>query len=100
MDIYNYLNKKFILKNMSNEEFEKFLPNFTQKLVDIGFDKILFNYNKNLKYEKDWLNLKNKKINKNYINSTNTTGMKIIKINMPHIYEVQNYKGKSIKIYQ
>ena len=97
MDVYNYLNKKLILKNMSDEKFEKFLPNFTQKLVDIGFDKILFNYNKNLKYEKDWLNLKNKKINKNYINSTNTTGMKIIKIYMPHIYEVQNYKGKSIK---
>ena len=97
MNIYDYLNKKLILKNMSDNEFEHFLPKFTQKLVDIGFDQILLEYNKNLDYKKDWLNLKKKNITKNYISSTSTVGMKIIKIYMPHIFEVENYKGQSIK---
>ena len=98
MDIYNYLNKRNILKNMSDDEFELFLPKFAEELEKVGFDSIISKYNQKLKDEDtDWKNLKKKKIEKNYINATSTIGMSIIKRYMPHIYEVKNYKGNSIK---
>jgi 16S rRNA G966 N2-methylase RsmD len=47
--------------------------------------------------EDDWKSLVKKKIDKNNISSTSTVGLCIIRRCMPHIYEVQNYKGKSVK---
>jgi hypothetical protein len=97
-EIYKIVNVRNSLKDMNDEDFEKFLPDFCDKLVTIGFDKFIQNYNDNLgENEKDWNNLKNKKVEKDWINSTSITGMNIIKKNMPHIYEVSNYKGKNIK---
>tara|TARA_Y100001970_G_scaffold261232_1_gene344129 strand:+ start:1176 stop:2414 length:1239 start_codon:yes stop_codon:yes gene_type:complete len=98
MDVYKILGKRKILKDMKDDEFESFLPEFCKALVSIGFDTLLKNYNNKLKSnEKDWENLKKKEITKNNINSTSIVGMNIIKRHMPHIYEVENYKGKSIK---
>ena len=82
---------------MSDIEFEIFLPLFCEKLVEFGFDTLLCEYNDKLtNIITDWNNLKKKNIIENNINSTSVTGMNIIKKNMPHIYEVKNYKGKSI----
>ena len=98
MNVYDYLNKRNILREMTDEAFELFLPKFCKELDSIGFDSLLNDYNKKLKSdETDWANLKKKEITNNYINSTSTTGMNIIKRYMPHLYEVKNYKGKSIK---
>lgn len=97
-NIYDYLNIKNKLRNMTDIYFEDFVLIFADKLYNYGFDNLIKDYNLNLKsYEKDWSNLKSKTINTNYINSTNTCGLNIIKKEMPHIYEVKNWKGKSIK---
>lgn len=95
MSIFNIINVRNSLKNMTDEYFESFLPEFAEKLYNYGFEELLQYYNKNLK--DDWDNLQKKKIDKDWINATSITGMNLIKKNMPHIYEVRNYKGKSIK---
>jgi len=98
MDIYKIINVKNSLRDMSDIDFEKFLPGFCDQLVEYGFDNFIEKYNSNLqKNIKDWNNLKNKKVDKDWINSTSVVGMNIIKKNMPHIYEVSNYKGLNIK---
>ena len=98
MDVYEILGKRKILRKMTDEGFELFLPKFCKELESIGFDTLLKNYNNKLKSnEKDWDNLKKKEIIKNNINSTSIVGMNLIKRYMPHLYEVKNYKGKSIK---
>ena len=97
MNIYDYLNKREILKNMSDEEFETFLPKFCEALENYTFKQILIDYNDKLTdNNKDWNNLKGKKIDKNNISSTSVVGANIIKRNMPHIYDVKNHKGKCI----
>ena len=98
MNIYDYVNKRGVLKAMSDEEFETFLPDFCQALYAIGLDRFVKNYNDGLKsMAKDWGSLVKKKIEKNNISSTSTVGLCIIRKCMPHIYEVENYKGKSVK---
>lgn len=94
-EIFKYMNVKNSLRNMSNEEFESFLDSFSEKLFNYGFENLLTKYNNSLKL--DWDKLVTKNIEKDCINSTSVVGMNIIKKNMPHIYEVCNYKGKSIK---
>ena len=96
--IYKIINVRNSLRNMSDEYFEKFLPGFCDKLVKYGFDNFIKKYNNELKSsQQDWSKLKNININKDWINSTSVIGMNIIKKNMPHIYEVSNYKGLNIK---
>jgi len=98
MDIYKYVNKRKSLKDMSDDVFEAFLPKFCDALVNYGFDNFIKKYNDGLqKNDKDWKNLKEKVVEKDWINSTSVVGMNIIKRNMPHIYEVCNHKGTNIK---
>ena len=98
MDIYKIVNVRNSLKDMTDEDFEEFLPEFCAKLADFGFDNFIRNYNNGLQENSiDWNNLKNKKLEKDWINATSVVGMNIIKRNMPHIYEVCNHKGLNIK---
>ena len=93
-DIYTILNKRNILKEMSDEDFEAFLPEFAHLLHAYTFERLLADYNSNLpEVSKDWNNLKKKKVEQNNISSTSTVGTNIIKRYMPHIYEVRNYKN-------
>ena len=97
-DIYDYLNKKNMFRNIDDENFIIFSNIFADKLYEYGFDKLLEDYNNGLtSNEKDWFNLKKKQIDIDWINAQSTVGTNIIKRNMPHIYEVSNYKGYSIK---
>ena len=97
-DIYDYLNIKNKFRDMTDVVFNNFVDIFASNLYDYGFDNLINDYNKRLVCEqKDWNNLKNKIITKNNISSTSTTGLSIIKKSMTHIYEVENYKGISIK---
>lgn len=98
LDIYNFLNVKYSLRKLSDKDFEIFLPIFINKLLEYGFDNIVTYYNNGLTLETlDWLNLKKKYIDKDWINSTSVVGTNIIKRHMLHIYEVRNYKGFNIK---
>lgn len=96
MDIYDIVNVRNSLRNMTDEKFEEFLPDFCDQLVLFGFDKFINIYNEGLK-DNDFIKLKNKIVEDDFINSTSIVGMNIIKKNMPHIYEVCNYKGLNIK---
>jgi 16S rRNA G966 N2-methylase RsmD len=97
MDIYEYLNKRNILKNMTDEQFGLFIPGFSKALEVYTFKQLVTDYNNNLTDDvKDWNNLKKKIINTNNISSTSIVGTNIIKRAMPHIYDVRNYKGKCI----
>jgi len=98
MDIYKYVNVRDSLRSMSAEDFETFLPDFCKALHEYGFDNFIKTYNDGLSDNiKDWMNLKKKVVDKDWINSTSVVGMNIIKRNMPHIYEVSNHSGKNIK---
>ena len=98
MDVFQYLNRKNVLKEMSDEDFEDFLPEFVEGLLRVGFDNIIEVYNKGLKDElQDWKDLQSKRIEMNNISSTSIVGLSSIKRNMKHIYEVKNYKGMSVK---
>jgi len=97
-NIYDYLNIKNKFRDMSNEEFNIFSSVFSKKLYEYTFDKLLEDYNNSLpESKKDWINLKKKTIEKDWINAQSTVGTNIIKRNMPHIFEVSNYKGDNIK---
>ena len=97
MDIFEYLNKKDVLREMAEEEFALFLPGFTNALLEYGFESLIGYYNNTLKpSEQDWRELCKRSIEENHISSTNVVGLAILKRNMPHIYEVENHKGQSI----
>ena len=97
MHIFNILNKPNVLKNMSDDQFEAWLPQFAEALYNFGLVPLITYYNNTLKSDyDDYCDLTNRVIRENNIHSTNTVGLNIIRRHMPHIYEVQNHKGRSI----
>jgi hypothetical protein len=96
--IYNYLNKTKLNTKLDSSKFDEIIDQLSENIFNYGFDNLIKRYNEGLQtVQKDWQNLKSKNINTNNISSTTTTGVSIIKRFMPHIYEVENFKGKSIK---
>ena len=98
-NIYDYLNIKNKFRNMTDDFFlNTFVNQFASNMYEYGFDNLMNNYNDGLISEQtDWNNLKNQNITNNYMSSTSTVGLSIIKKSMGHIYEVENFKGVSIK---
>ena len=97
MDVFEYLNKRDSLRDMTDAEFALFLPDFTAALLAYGFEPLVAYYNNTLKTSaEDWRELCKRSVDDNHIASTNVVGLAILKRNMPHIYEVQNYKGQSV----
>ena len=97
MDVFEYLNKRDSLRDMTDAEFNTFLPEFTAALLAYGFEPLVAYYNNTLKTSaEDWRELCKRSVEDNHIASTNVVGLAILKRNMPHIYEVQNYKGQSV----
>ena len=97
INIYDYLNERDKFRAMEDDEFDKLKGPLSQTLVDYTFEQLLKDYTDGLTQSlDDWANLKKKQIDKDFISSTSVVGTNIIKRNMPHLYEVQNHKGKSI----
>ena len=97
MNVFDYLNKHDSLREMTDDAFEEFLPEFTTALLTFGFEPLVAYYNNTLKSARDdWHELCKRPVIENNISSTNVVGLSILKRNMPHIYEVENYKGKSV----
>jgi hypothetical protein len=99
MDIYEYLNKPKQNQTMSHEEFTNILPILVDSLFKYGIQQIVRDYNDTLtNVSTDWEKLKSYTIKTNHINAQCTVGLSIIKKYMTHIYDVKNYKGKSISL--
>ena len=82
---------------MSDENFEVWLPQFAEALYNFGLVPLITYYNNTLKSDSDdYSDLTRRVIRENNIQATNTVGLSIIRRHMPHIYEVQNHKGRSI----
>ena len=97
INIYDYLNIRDKFQAMKDDDFDKLKGPLSQALVDYTFEQLLKDYTDGLTPSlDDWANLKKKQIDKDFISSTSVVGTNIIKRNMPHLYEVQNHKGKSI----
>lgn len=99
ININDYINKRSVFKKMKESDFEKLVPILAEKLEDIGFDVLLKKYNNITEddYLNDWNKFKKWTTDKNIISAQTQRGMKIIKMVMVHIYDVQNHKGFSIK---
>jgi len=87
-----YLNKKNSLRDLSDTDFETNVSHMSTELANNGF---IYDETALEDLVKDWKSLCKKQVlkeNKN-VPATCTTGMKIIRKNMPHFYAVKNYKG-------
>jgi tRNA1(Val) A37 N6-methylase TrmN6 len=91
MILYNFLNKRYSTRNLSDIEFEKILPVLSQELEQLSY----LNFYTEDKLKKDWNDLCNWKNEKTYINSTNRIGMKLCEHFFPNFYEIENNKGQS-----
>lgn len=96
--VYEYLNRRNLNQTMTQEEFEQKLPVLVNQIYEYGFDSLIRDQISSMKStQKDWDDLCKKRVSTNHISAQSTIGLSIIKRNMPHIYDVQNYKGQSIK---
>jgi hypothetical protein len=88
--IEKFLNIRGSTRALSDEQFEKILPQLAQELS-------LINYNYQHSYtdlKKDWDKLTSFSTNDNFINSTSRIGLKWCESRMPHFWDVET-KGKS-----
>jgi 16S rRNA G966 N2-methylase RsmD len=89
-----YINKKNSLRDLNDEQAQIILPNLAKLLAEHGF---IYEHISDEDIQKDWKSLCKKSVSSNTIASTSVIGMKCIRKYMPHFYDVQNYKGVSIK---
>ena len=90
-----------ILKNMKEEDFEKWLPDFCEILEQYGFDAIINDMINKLKPDSvDWDKLKHWNDDRKReftIPAQTQMGMSIMnRYMLKHIYDVTNYKGSCI----
>jgi len=90
--IEDYLNVRYSLRNISDQDFEIILPQLASELEQVSFipnhdDKVLKN---------DWKNLCNWQSSANTINSTSRIGLKLCEHFFPNFYDIE-MKGKTYK---
>lgn len=88
----NYLNVRYSLRKISDQDFENILPQLASELEQVSFiphfeDKVLKN---------DWEKLCAWQSTSNTINSTNRVGLKICEHFFPNFYEIE-MKGKTYR---
>lgn len=88
--IEKYLNLRYSLRNISDQEFENILPILASELEQVSF---IPHYDDST-LQKDWKNLCNWKSNSNTINSTSRVGLKLCEHFFPNFYDIE-MKNKS-----
>lgn len=88
--IEQYLNVRYSLRNISDQQFETILPQLAQELEQISY--IPFYDESTLK--KDWRNLCKWSASTNTINSTSRVGLKLCEHFFPNFYDIE-MKNKS-----
>ena len=91
VNVKNFLNIRYSIKNLSDSEFETILPELASQLENVDF---IIQYTDE-KLKTDWKKLCEWKSNDDYINSTSRVGMKLCEHFFPNFYEIENNKGKS-----
>lgn len=89
--ISDFLNVKNSTRNLTDDEFEKILPELAEQLSNIS-------YYHNYSYDnllKDWNNLKSYDATSTHTASTKRVGMKLCEQFFPNFYDIKNTKGKS-----
>jgi hypothetical protein len=81
---------------LSEHDFEMTVDGLAESIYNYGLLNLVRDINAKHNPIRDWKRLKNKDIKATHINSTATTGLVIIKKHMLNIYEVENYKRKSL----
>jgi len=90
--IEDYLNVRYSLRNISDQDFENILPQLASELEQVSFipshdDKVLKN---------DWKNLCAWQSSAITINSTSRIGLKLCEHFFPNFYDIE-MKGKTYK---
>jgi len=91
IDINNFLNKRYSLRNLSDSEFELIVPELAYQLENIDY---IPKYDEK-KLRLDWKNLCDWKSSSYEINSTSRIGMKLCEHYFHNFYEIENNKGIS-----
>lgn len=88
--IEQYLNVRYSLRNISDQQFETILPQLARELEQVSY---IPNYD-DATLQKEWKNLCNYKSNSNTINSTSRVGLKLCEHFFPNFYDIE-MKNKS-----
>lgn len=91
--ISTVLNKRYSLRNMSDEEFESNLPNLAKELEQVSF----YPTYTNTELYDDWLKLRRWHTSNDFINSTSRIGMKLCEHFNHNFYDIENANGVSFK---
>lgn len=91
--IYNFLNIKNSLRNLTDEEFETLLPQLAQELETVSF----YTTYSDVELRTDWMKLVNWNARTNSIASTQRIGMKLCEHFFPNFYDIEDKKGNSFK---
>ena len=89
--ISNYLNKRFSLRNLTDEQFDSIVDRLAEELSCINY---LHNYDDDI-LMKDWDSLLKYKVCATDTNSTVRTGMKLCEHFFPNFFKIKNKKGKN-----
>lgn len=89
--IYDFLNKRYSLKSITDEHFENIVPQLAEELSSIDF-RIKYSEDK---LKKDWQYLKKININNHDTSSTMRVGMRLCEHFFPNFYDIKNINGKS-----
>lgn len=95
VNIYDFLNKPNTLRNLTEEEFERYLPDLAEQLSQVDYH---FNYTNDELIE-DWKKLQ-KYINNDFGTAAQTRpGMKLCEHFFPNFFDIKNSKGVGFKDY-
>jgi tRNA1(Val) A37 N6-methylase TrmN6 len=89
--IYDFLNVRNSLRNLSDEEFQDKVEQLAEELVQVDYKT---KYSEE-QLKKDWDALKNYKIESDNTSSTVRVGMKLCEHFFPNFYNIKNSKGVS-----
>lgn len=90
--LHNFLNKKNSTRSLSDEEFERVLPQLAKELSQVNFLPIYSESD----LHKDWKSLKDWHTTERTINSTSRKGMKLCEHFFPNFYQIE-MKGKNFQ---
>lgn len=91
--IHDFLNIRYSLRKLSDEQFVEILPTLAKELESVNFE---ITYNEDL-LVRDWNNLVKWNAMGNTIASTHRVGMKLCEHFFPNFYNIEDNKGRSFR---